>query len=343
MIVRRTTEADRETLHELWQAFMDEIEEPEHWRDTWEEAWREMQRYIERDVALIAENDGVASGYALARLERPRVGYLSDLYVTPEARRVGTAKRLIAEVVDEMRRAGAELLSLNVSVDNTAARAVYARLGFREESLDLIAPLDALAARVSGAREPSFGSVHVQSDDLNAVARAVRQFVPRLPGRSQGTVVAPPRNGWIAVYDELCDREPALLRRLARELSDRMGAVVLLLGVEEGQTVRYALFERGRVVDEYLSVPEYHGPLPPGDAIALAANPTVVARLTGADPAAVRAAARTAATPAELPPARELLAALAAAIGLEGADHGFAEATALPGAVEIGMDASPPQ
>ena len=122
-----------------------------------------------------------------------------------------------------------------------------------------------------------------------------------------------------------------------------MGAVVLLLGVEEGQTVRYALFERGRVVDEYLSVPEYHGPLPPGDAIALAANPTVVARLTGADPAAVRAAARTAASPAELPPARELVAALAAAIGLEGADHGFAEATALPGAVEIGTDASPPQ
>lgn len=107
--------------------------------------------------------------------------------------------------------------------------------------------------------------------------------------------------------------------------------------------MRYALFERGRVVDEYLSVPEYHGPLPPGDAIALAANPTVVARLTGADPAAVRAAARTAASPAELPPARELVAALAAAIGLEGADHGFAEATALPGAVEIGTDASPPQ
>ena len=296
-----------------------------------------MERYIAKDVALVAEDDGGATGYALARLERPRVGYLSDLYVRPEARRSGAAKALIAEVAEAMRGAGADLLSLNVSVDNALARAVYTRLGFREESLDLIAPLDALAARVGGAAGPSFGSVHVQSDDLNAVARAVRQFVPRLPGRSQGTVVASPRNGWIAIYDELCDREPVLLRRLARELSDRMGGVVLALGVEEDQVVRYVLLERGRIVDEYVSVPEYHGPLPPGDAIALAANPTVVARLTGADPAAVRATARSAASPAELPPARELLSALAAAIGLEGADHGFAEAVDLPGAVTIGV------
>ena len=40
-------------------------------------------------------------------------------------------------------------------------------------------------------------------------------------------------------------------------------------------------------------MPEHYGPLPPGDVIALAANPRVVARLTGADPAAVRAVART--------------------------------------------------
>ena len=56
-------------------------------------------------------------------------------------------------------------------------------------------------------------------------------------------------------------------------------------------------------------MPEYHGPLPPGDVIALGANPTVVARLTGADPARVREVARTAASPADLPPALELLRA----------------------------------
>jgi hypothetical protein len=39
--------------------------------------------------------------------------------------------------------------------------------------------------------------------------------------------------------------------------------------------------------------------------------------LTGADPARVRATARTAASPAELPPARELLTQIADVFGLE--------------------------
>jgi hypothetical protein len=82
------------------------------------------------------------------------------------------------------------------------------------------------------------------------------------------------------------------------------------------------LHERGSVVDEYQSVPNYYGPLPPGDAIALAANPTVVARLTGADRARVRAVARTASSPDELPPAPELLAQIAELMGLQGAGRG---------------------
>ena len=83
------------------------------------------------------------------------------------------------------------------------------------------------------------------------------------------------------------------------------------------------LFERGRIVDEYLSVPEFYGPLPPGDVVGLAANPTVVSRLTGADPEAVRRVARTAPSPADLPPARELLAELAARHGHRGRGDGL--------------------
>jgi hypothetical protein len=71
------------------------------------------------------------------------------------------------------------------------------------------------------------------------------------------------------------------------------------------------------MVDEYLSVPEYYGQLPPGDALALRANPTVLARLTGAVPARVRAVARTADTPAELPAAPELYASIADLMGLQ--------------------------
>jgi hypothetical protein len=88
------------------------------------------------------------------------------------------------------------------------------------------------------------------------------------------------------------------------------------LALEEESVVRFLLYDRGRMVDEYLSVPTYYGDLSKADELSLAANSTLVARLTGADPMRVRAVARTASSPADLPPARELLAELAAAMGL---------------------------
>ena len=96
---------------------------------------------------------------------------------------------------------------------------------------------------------------------------------------------------------------------------------MISLGIEAGAVVRLTALDRGSIVDEYLSVPEFHGPLPPGDVIALAANPTVLQRLTGADSAKVRAIARTATSPADLPPPLEHAAAIAAALGLPPLDR----------------------
>jgi hypothetical protein len=71
------------------------------------------------------------------------------------------------------------------------------------------------------------------------------------------------------------------------------------------------------MVDEYLSVPTHYGALPKGDELALAANPTLVARLTGADRDEVRRVARNAESPADLPPAPELYEQIARLMGLE--------------------------
>ncbi len=177
------------------------------------------------------------------------------------------------------------------------------------------ARLDAVAARLGGERPPSSGATYVQTDDEGVVERAVAKYLPRI-GRSESTTVSPPQNGWIRVDDELCSRDPKALRRLGRELSLALGAIVLTLGIEEGSVVRYILWDRGGIADEYASVPEHYGPLPPGDVIALAANPTVAQRLTGADPARVRAVARTAGSVAELPAPEELCAQLAGVLGV---------------------------
>src|SRR5919108_2492001 len=241
-------------------------------------------------------------------------------------------EEVLKRLLEDARARGDDHVELETSHE---AGDGWARAGFTEQARIFHAPLELVERLLAGAKEPSFGSVHVQTDDVESVVRAVRQYVPRLPGGSKGSVVAPPRNGWTAVYDELCDREPEMLRRLARELSDRMGAVVLLIGVEEGAVVRFVFLERGRVMDEYLSVPEYHGPLPPGDVIGLGANPTVVARLTGAEPARVRQVARTARHPGELPPAGELIGQIAEVLGVEGAGHGYADADEIPGVVAL--------
>jgi hypothetical protein len=239
---------------------------------------------------------------------------------------------MLREVVERARTAGADEIELETTHE---AGDAWIRAGFTELSRILVAPVEAVEGHLGAERAASFGSIHVQSDDVDAIVRAVRQFVPRLPGGSRGSVVLQPRDGWTSVYDELTDREPEMLRRLARELSDRMGAFALALGAEEGRVVRYVALERGRVVDEYLSVPEYYGPLPPGEVIALGANPRLMARLTGTDAEAIRETARTARAPDELPPARELLASLAAVLGVPGADEGYEAARADSGAIDL--------
>jgi hypothetical protein len=182
-------------------------------------------------------------------------------------------------------------------------------------------------------RLPSFGSVQLQTDDQGAVVKLVERLVPRVKASGM-TVISPPRNGWVAVYDEVADLDPDKLRALGRELSSGSGYVTLIIGVEYGRIVHLVAMERGRLMDEYVSVPSSRQ-VAPGDAIALRANPTVLSRLTGADPARIRSVARTAESPDELPPAEELIAAVAAALGLEGAGYGFDQARELPGAALV--------
>lgn len=337
MRVRPAVHEDFEAVSELWREFDHELPPPTHEGPAdVEKELVEVAEIIDSGIAIVAEDDdGTPVGFALARDRGSGFGTLTDLYVSRDARRSGIGTELMREVLAAFRSRGIVQLDLDVLASNAVARSLYARWGLRDEVVIMTGSISELEAKLGRQEASSFGSIHLQSDNLTLVEQAVRQFVPRLPGSSRGSIVAPPRNGWIAVYDDVCDRNPDMLRRLARELSDRTGAVLCLLGVERDELVRMILFERGSIVDEYLSVPEFYGPLPPGDVVGLAANPTVVSRLTGADPSTVRSIARTAPAPAGLPPARELLASLADALGIQGAAHGWADAPDLDGAVLV--------
>ena len=305
-MIRPATADDLPLVRELWQAFNTEIPD-EPWRedDLAEDlAW--LEQAISDDIVLLANTDGLA----VARRKGERLGFLEVVYVRPAARQSGVAAQLVREVVSRLREAGAEVIELEVLASNTEARAIYERWGFKPVELTLGAPIAQLEQRLAPADGPTFGFVHVQTDDVEKVKRDAVKVLRLEPDVEV-------EGNWVRVRSDVTDADPDLLKSLAKELSYTTGGVVLSLGIQRGAVVRYDLFDRGADVDEYLSVPEYFGALPPGDAYALGANATVVGRLTGAEPRRVREVARTAASPEELPPAQELYEQLAAVMGLQ--------------------------
>jgi len=317
--IRPATKADQAVLRALWEDFEEELGGEEYLRETWEEAWEDLAETIRAGVALIAEEDGEAVGFVFCVLgDRGRkTAHVTDIYVRPDVRDRGVGRALLAELVTPAREAGLAHVSLEVLVHNADARRLYDRLGFVPVDVFMVAPLGAFVERIESDEQPaSYGSLHVQTDDEAGVRRAVTQFMPRV-GHTEWSEVTPGGDGWVTVTDDLCDRDRSAQRRLGAELSERMGVPVVAFALEQDAVVRFLMFERGRMVDEYLSVPTYYGDLNKADELSLAANPTLVSRLTGADPATVRAIARTASSPAELPPARELLEQIAGAMKLE--------------------------
>jgi ribosomal protein S18 acetylase RimI-like enzyme len=311
--VRPATEADEAVLHELWDEFEREVPEPPGFEpESWDEEWNDTVREIAAGgVFLAVDADGPVG---VAKLDGPKHGamHIHLVYVRPRVRRQGVARQLLRACAAKAREAGAPTVSLHVLVANTAAAAVWRRLGFENVSTFMAAPLEVLDDRLVERAAGEFrATTHVQSDDEVSVQRAVAQFLPRLEQPQLTT-----NGSWISAIDPVLDRDREAHGRFARELSERLGAVTVALALE-GAVVRFRLYERGRMVDEYLSVPTFYGELSKGDELALAANPTLVARLTGADRDDVRRIARTAESPAELPPAEELYAQLVALMGLE--------------------------
>lgn len=283
-MIRLATEADAALVQELSRAFDPAAD-------------------FHPDAALLAGEDGIVS--------LRREGVVDVLYVRPEARGRGVGAELVRAAAAWAQEQGADRLELVVPEGNAEALHLVERLGFATVERRLAAPVVALAKpQVDG---PTFGCVHVQTDDVEKVRRDALKVLRVL--RAEPEIEA--GGGWVRVRSDATDADPARLKTLAQELSYTSASVVLALGVERGAVVRYTLFDRGADVDEYLSVPQFYGDLPPGDVYALGANAIVVERLTGADPHRVREVARTAASPGELPPAQDLYEQIAEVMGVK--------------------------
>ena len=89
---------------------------------------------------------GEVVGFAGATVRRhfsgEREAYLGELVVAPAARRGGIAGELVADVEVWARSRGLRRVTLDTGAANSAARELYARLGYAEEQVQLTRAID---------------------------------------------------------------------------------------------------------------------------------------------------------------------------------------------------------
>ena len=207
----------------------------------------------------------------------------------PAGRREGAARRVRRRREGTRRRR----ISLEVLTANEPALARVATTRVRRRLYAMASPIAALE-RAPRRRAP--GRTRRRRRTCRPTTRCRSSARSRSSSRASKTRTSGGRTAGSASSTRCSTTTARHTARFAKELSERLGAVTVALA-REGDVVRFRLYERGRMVDEYLSVPTYYGALPKGDELALAANPTLVSRLTGADRDDVRRIARNALLP----------------------------------------------
>ena len=153
-----THPSDLPAIEAAWRAFEAEVPAPSYRDGDTDRELTEIAEIVAGEIAIVADGEGRLAGFALARAVERRVVRLTDLYVAPDARRGGIAAALVRAVVEAAAERGATTLDLEVQSSNAAARAVYQRWGFADESLVLAAPIEHLRDRlrpsVHAARSP---------------------------------------------------------------------------------------------------------------------------------------------------------------------------------------------
>jgi hypothetical protein len=99
-----------------------------------------------------------------------------------------------------------------------------------------------------------FTNYQVRSDSMPAVLKALG---PLIESRAY---VSPPQAGWVTVYDEASDdQDDTIIQELGTGLSRALTTTVLAFLLHDSDIFRYWLFQKGELIDEFDSNPEYFG------------------------------------------------------------------------------------
>jgi ribosomal protein S18 acetylase RimI-like enzyme len=133
--VRRATRDDAAAIGQLLYDFNHEYDDPAPAPAVIAERIAELMDGGDETIVLLTDGAGGPDGLAVLRL-RPNLWsaalecYLAELYVIPARRREGRGLALMEAAMAAARTAGADRIDLGTGEDDTAARALYERLGF---------------------------------------------------------------------------------------------------------------------------------------------------------------------------------------------------------------------
>ncbi len=93
--------------------------------------WSEtmLREELGKGIFLVAEQDGKTAGYIGCQTVLDE-GYITNVAVSPDFRRQGIARALIAKLLAQAKAAGLSFVTLEVRESNAPAIALYAGAGF---------------------------------------------------------------------------------------------------------------------------------------------------------------------------------------------------------------------
>lgn len=89
-----------------------------------------LREELGKGIFLVAEQDGAAVGYVGCQTVLDE-GYITNVAVSPDCRRQGIGRALIAELTERAKRAGLAFVTLEARESNAPAITLYEGAGFR--------------------------------------------------------------------------------------------------------------------------------------------------------------------------------------------------------------------
>jgi ankyrin repeat protein len=101
----------------------------------------------------------------------------------------------------------------------------------------------------------SFANCHVRTSEKTTCTSALKSAI-----RSRA-MLTEPKNGWVTVYDETSESQDVNeLRRIGKTISSKLKTTVFCFMVHDSDVFLFLLFDKGKLVDQFDSRPDYFGP-----------------------------------------------------------------------------------